>query len=313
MKQNVRIYEFLTIVVMGLLCYYTYINMLSLGFLEMKGSTKAIITLSVVSISLITMLQSKVNNRSGFYRLWWFWIIWLLIDFFILGLRGDGISNIISVTFAPMTFLFFYTARQNSDRIPKIATWGFLILFVIAVFMIFSFFNYVKISYAEEIGISNLVYWCLCAVPFIFFIKKQWLLFSFIIATTVVVLLTGKRSASICLLLMYVSIFLNTTRKGGKTTNLILIFVGGVALYFVVDYYLSFAVEGVMERMRAIEDDQGSGRVPLYHDVLNVIETNSFIDWLVGISQDNNSEKRTPKLHISTFSLYNSPIDISGA
>ena len=181
-----------------------------------------------------------------------------------------------------MTFLFFFTVRQHSDRIPQIATLGFIVLFVIAFFINISFLNYIQIDYGEEIGITNLVYWCLCAVPFIFLIKRRWLFFTFLFATTVVILMTGKRSANICLLLMFLSIILNIKRQGRKTKNLIFVLVGGIALFFIVNYYFSFAVEGVMDRMRSIEDSQGSGRIPLYHDVFRVIETNSFFDWLVG-------------------------------
>ena len=282
MKQNVRFCEFLTVAVIGLLCYYTYRYMLSLGFEETLGSTIAIISLSVVGISLVTIFLSNTTISSRFYKLWWFWIIWLLFDFFVLELRGEGVANIVFVTFAPMTFLFFFTVRQHSDRIPQIATLGFIVLFVIAFFINISFLNYIQIDYGEEIGITNLVYWCLCAVPFIFLIKRRWIFFTFLVATTVIILMTGKRSANICLLLMLVSILLNIRRQGGKIKNLIFIFVGGIALFFIVNHYFSFAVEGVMDRMRSIEDSQGSGRIPLYHDVFRVIETNSFFDWLVG-------------------------------
>ena len=221
MKQNVRFYEILTVVVISLLCYYTYSYMLSLFFEEIRGSTIAVISLSVVSISIVTIFLSNTTISSRFYRLWWLWIIWLLLDFFVLGLRGEGIANIVFVTFAPMTFLFFFTVRQHSDRIPQIATLGFIVLFVIAFFINISFLNYIQIDYREEIGITNLVYWCLCAVPFIFLIKRRWLFFTFLFATTVVILMTGKRSANICILLMCLSIILNIKRQGRNINNLI--------------------------------------------------------------------------------------------
>lgn len=282
MNQNNRAYEFLAIVVMGLLCYYTYMYMMSLGFEKPIGSTLAIFLLSIIGISIISIVLSNKHRRSNFVRLWWAWIVWLLIDFFVLGLRGEGVASICFVTFAPMTFLFFYTARNNSGRIPIITTIGFLVLFIIALFINFTFLSYARIDYGEEIGISNLVYWCLCAVPFIFLIKKQWLTFVFLLATTIVILLTGKRAANICLLLFYVSILLNLKRQGGKTKNLILTFLGGIALFFIVNQYFSFALEGVMERMYDIGESQGSHRIPLYQDVFKVIETNSFFDWLFG-------------------------------
>ena len=282
MKQNDRVYEFLTIVVMTLLCYFTYWVMLSLAFERMIGSTTAVISLSVVGISILAFFLSKTRVRSKFVRLWWAWIVWLLIDFFVLGLRGEGMANIWFVTFAPMTFLFFYTARSNSYSTTSIATIGFLVLFGIAFYMNFSFLSFIRIDYGEEIGISNLVYWCLCAVPFFFLIRNKWLMYLFLVATVIVILLTGKRSANICLFLMLISFLLFFRKRGGSTKNILFIIVGGTALFFIINNYLSYAVEGVMDRMSNIEDSEGSGRIPLYKDVFKVIETNSIFDWLVG-------------------------------
>ena len=107
-------------------------------------------------------------------------------------------------------------------------------------------------------------------------------MFAFLVAMTVIILLTGKRSANICLLLILISILFNFRRQGGSSRNTIFIIIGGIALFFIVDHYFSYAVEGVIGRMRTIEETQGSGRIPLYQDVLRVIETNTFFDWIFG-------------------------------
>ena len=128
MKNNTRLYDFLTILVMGLFCYYTYIRIISLGYGE-SSNIGSIIKLSVVGISVLASLISGSNAHTKFTRFWLFWIIWLLIDFFVLGLRGEGVSNIFSVTFAPFSFLFFFTVGSFSENATKIATVGFLALF----------------------------------------------------------------------------------------------------------------------------------------------------------------------------------------
>lgn len=283
MNHRTKIYDFLTILIMALFCYYTYSSMRSLGFEELVESSRGIISLSVVAISLLTIFFSHSSVQTSFVKLWWAWIVWLLIDFFVLGLRGQGVSNYFFVSFAPLTFLFFYTVSSNSMKTTKIATIGFLILFVIAFFLCVIYLSTVRmVNVGEEIGVSNLVYWCLCAVPFIFLIKNKWVMLAFIVATTIIILLTGKRSANICLLLIIISFLLHFRKQGGSNRNIIILIIGGIALLFIVYHYFSYAVEGVMERMRSIEDTQGSGRVPLYRDVFKVIETNTFFDWIFG-------------------------------
>lgn len=282
MKQNIRIYEFLTIAVMGLFIYYTYQSIIALGYVGGTGSFAGYVALAAVLISLLTMFISKNKAKTNFTRFWWAWIFWLLIDFFILGLRGEGLANIWFVTFAPMTFFFFYNASSHSDNIRRIATLGFLAIFIIAFIMNLSFLSYAQVNYNEEIGITNLVYWCLCAVPFIFLLKKKWLLFAFLVLTTIIILLTGKRSATVCLVLTFVSILWYSWSKGSKVQNILFIFVGGIVLYFIIQHYFSYAVEGIIGRMNDIEASQGSSRIPLYQDVFKVIETNSLLDWLVG-------------------------------
>ena len=268
---------------MGLFCFYTYSSMRSLGFDDRIESSRGIISLAVVVISLLMLFISRPKGQSRFAKLWWAWMVWLLLDFFVLGLRGQGLANIFFVIFAPMTFLFFYTASCNSEKTTRITTIGFLILFVIAFSQTIIYLNFIRmVDFGEEIGISNLVYWCLCAVPFIFLIKNKWIMFAFLVAMTVIILLTVKRSANICLLLILISILFNFRRQGGSSRNTIFIIIGGIALFFIVDHYFSYAVEGVIGRMRTIEETQGSGRIPLYQDVLRVIETNTFFDWIFG-------------------------------
>ena len=282
MKNNTRLYDFLTILVIGLFCYYTYSSIISLGYLEEVGSTSAIVKLSVVGISVLTILFAGSNTPTKFSRVWWFWIIWLLIDFFVLGLRGNGVSNVFSVTFAPMSFLFFYTVSGFSENVSKIATVGFLSLFCLAFVMNLSYLSYSYINIFEESGITNLIYWCLCAVPFIFLIKKKWLEYFFLIAATIIILVTGKRSAFICLVLIYIAILFFSRKRDNNKKSTLFVILGGVGLLLVVDHYFSSAFNSILGRISTIQDDQGSGRIPLYQDVLNVLSANSPIDWIVG-------------------------------
>lgn len=283
MLSKAKLYSAFVIVTIVLLCLFTYANMLSLGFEESTGSFSSIVRLAVVAMAVLTMVLDINEMKTGFTILWFFWAVWLLIDFFLLGLRGEGIANIFNVLFAPMTFLLFYHSGIQSPKTETIAFWGFVVLFAIAFYMNISNLEYRTIDIGEETGISNLVYWCLCVVPFLFLTEKRWLQLVFLGLSIVVVLLTSKRSASIAMLLIVLVYLLYSTKESKhRIRNLFLLVVVGVLVYYIINRYFIGSFMGLTERFSNISDDEGSGRIPLYRDVFAVLSQNSLVDWLVG-------------------------------
>ena len=283
MLSKAKLYSAFVIVTIVLLCLFTYANMLSLGFEESTGSFSSIVRLAVVAMAVLTMVLDINEMKTRFTILWFFWAVWLLIDFFLLGLRGEGIANIFNVLFAPMTFLLFYHSGIQSPKTETIAFWGFVVLFAIAFYMNISNLEYRTIDIGEETGISNLVYWCLCVVPFLFLTEKRWLQLVFLGLSIVVVLLTSKRSASIAMLLIVLVYLLYSTKESKhRIRNLFLLVVVGVLVYYIINRYFIGSFMGLTERFSNISDDEGSGRIPLYRDVFAVLSQNSLVDWLVG-------------------------------
>lgn len=283
MLNKSTIYTAIAYVMMVLFCLYTYVSMRSLGFEEASGSFTSIVSLVVTFLGFVALLVSINEYKTQFVVLWLLWIGWMFMIFFLFGLGGKGIADIFRVWLAPMTFLLFYYAGRNSLKSEKVAFIGFTILFALAFYENISLFRFVNIVIGEEMGITNLVYWCLCAVPFLFLAPKNWQQLTFLIASLIIVLLAGKRSASIAIALISVVFLLYSTKsRKNKGRNLLFFVVAGIALYYVINRYFMGSLLGLTERMSNMGEDEGSGRIDIYKAVFAEMDYFSLLDWLVG-------------------------------
>jgi O-antigen ligase len=171
-----------------------------------------------------------------------------------------------------------------SDRIRQVGIIGFLIVYVVASYLIIvNLSRILDVNIGEDVGVSNLIFWCLCVVPVLLLVNKKWVRSVTIVLSILIVLVTGKRSATIAIALVLLTYILDSTssgeRKKGSTIGII-IFV--MVLYFVISRYLEGTFLGVINRLGSMQEDRGSGRLTIYQDVINVLKENNFADWLVG-------------------------------
>ena len=99
--------------------------------------------------------------------------------------------------------------------------------------------------------------------------------------------LTGKRSVFIALTfiyLIYCFYIIRSERSGKKWRSIIFITVVLVAVYFIVNRYMSESLMGFMDRLSLMgeEGDSSMSRIDIYESCFDVMNNNSFIDWLFG-------------------------------
>ncbi len=278
-----KTYIFFSVVIMALLCVYTYFAILALGFEESISSTNSIIVLAIVLISGTTVLLSRNNMKSDFFRFWVVWIIWMIFIIVLLRLNSPSKSAIWSALFSPMVFSFCYSARQVTYKTNTIFTIGFLVVFGLASYMNIKNLDMLMVDIGEESGISNLVFWCLCSVPFFFLVSRKWMQMGLLMLAMIIVLVTSKRSATICIILiaaLYIVHLTKTTKTSLRTYFLIAL--GIIISYLVISRYFYGSFLGIIERMSTMKETQGTGRIPIYHTVIDVLKTNDLIDWIFG-------------------------------
>lgn len=284
MLKRATIYNFFAVITIVLLILYTYHTILGMGFEESAGfSYSAITKLIIVMISIVTIVISKNRVYTNFSILWIIWSIWLFILFYIFGLKGEGIADILHVTFCPMTFVLFYIMSLYSDKISRITYIGFIFLYFISLYLILlNLTTIIVVNLGEETAITNLIYWCLCPLPILLLSKKRWVAPIAIGITLLIVIMTGKRSATIAMALIILAYIINLMKGKFSLKKFLGAILIIIAFYLIINTYLANTFIGVMERMNNIEEDQGSGRIELYQDVFNVMKENTFIDWFLG-------------------------------
>lgn len=239
----------------------------------------------MVLISGITILLTRNTTNSNFSLFWVIWMIWMFFIIALLRINFPSRSTIWSSLFSPMIFLFCYSARKKIDKtsINFIFIIGFVVLFGLAFYINLKYMNYREIEIGEEMVVTNLVFWCLCATPFFFIVSRRWLQMVLLLLAIIIVLLTYKRSANICmgLIVFFYFIHLRKTTKRNLSSSF-MVLLGILVGFFVISNYFSNAFSGVRYRMSTIQSTQGTGRIPIYHAVINVLKTNDFIDWFLG-------------------------------
>lgn len=270
-----------------MIAIYTYYSMYGLIFSANSSITNisraGVVILSVMSI----VISGHITTNNALQRMWYVWILYYIFHFLVLGMRGEGYSNIFQVCFAPCSYLFMYVCTKLCNTTTYVTSM-FYALFVIVTYMIISsiFFKGIILSDADSLGGNNLVFYLLCLVPYAFLIQNSLIKHTFIIVMFILVIITLKRSAliSICIIiLLYIVTILKTTSSRKKFRYIAIISVIIFASLFVVNTYLGSVVDRAITRVSSISEDQGTGRIPLYYDVItNMVDRNDPGTWVFG-------------------------------
>lgn len=286
MKKYQFVFNILIVIVISLFAVYADSMMKYLEFKETISGIINYIVMAVFMISLYAQLLSQDKRQTQFTKMWIIWMIWLFAAFYLLGLKGEGLSNYFIVTLAPMSFMLFYVGALNSYNIEKISLVGFYIVFALAYYQTIVMMDVILLTnvFGEEGSQSNIVYWCLCPLPFLLLVKNKWLQILAIMLMIFITILTGKRSATIIMLTVVFFYLTNNMKRRNKFGYAFAILIGLVAGYFIVYNYLADAFGGLVERMEVMgaEGDSSMSRVDIYSDCLRVMNGNDVFDWIFG-------------------------------
>ena len=268
--------------------YYMIIDIITEG--EAGVVTRQAVCLLVMeAFSVYALVVHSKINPPTLYKAFFLWIIWLLIDFFVFGLGGAGISNYILATSCAFAFFYYFYLSIDNKTNEKVIVLSFLVLLVVSGIMcVQDMLSFRELYRGEDAFVSNLVFWPLCTMPFIFLIEKRIPKWIFLFVITVLVVITAKRSATISLIITIFFYVLFLIKDSGKTRSkskfrmILLIGVLGVASYFIIDKFLSSEVVIVSNRLSTMQEDQGSGRMGIYSGVINSINNFDLADYLVG-------------------------------
>lgn len=271
-----------------LLAGYTYYAMLGLTFLT-QSSFVSIIQLCVFVLAIVVLVMyGYIPLHSKMNKMWMCWLLYYVIVFFLLGLRGKGISDFFQVCFAPATYFIGYCISSKLTKATHLSSLWAIPIMVIAAYIIqiSSALRQIDINDADAIAANNLYFFMLCITPFVFMLKNNTLKNVLLLVSVVFCITTVKRSAFIAMALIvvlyaYYLLFMNKQQIGTSKYIFLLLFICGG--YYLVSNNLSSATEVIIGRMDSMGEDQGTGRIPLYQDVIsNMTYRNDLPAWVVG-------------------------------
>lgn len=286
MKNSVNGYRGVTFVTCIAFIIYTYYSML--GFVhDTLTSHINICKLAICVISIYSIIANgKLFLFNGMHKMWFAWALYFV--FIELVGYGIGISPCISLYFAPASYITAYYCVSHNNKNLRWMIYAFLVIFLLSIFMVFLDFkvNEVVFEDADKLNGNNLFFFVLCALPFIFLVKHPLISSTLYLLSLAICVITLKRSAMIamvCIALVYIySLLLHKKRKGAWKSILTIISVGVIGFSM-----LTTKLEGYLtrasQRIDNISEDEGSGRLPLYEDVISHMKRNHDLSaWVIG-------------------------------
>lgn len=222
------------------------------------------IMLQILSFTILFLYlrQVKVKEMKGSVLIAVLWIFCAPIVLFMAHTQSL-ITDSLSVILWPIVFLCSYILVKNNRT-------NFYVLqkfFVILWFITLLYFVGVRLS---EYRNANMVFFPLMTTPWIMSIKKIRLRNIFLLVLFIAVLFSSKRSAIIAFILILISYYFSYFARGKSLLRgvvLVLLLIISVGIFYQVNKMFDNAI---IERFNSVEEDQGSGRLFIYQNVLDL-------------------------------------------
>lgn len=292
MRRDFFTKSFMVIVCLFLLLY-TYQSML-LSDKTQVSDTRALWKISVilVLVSVYSYLSIRLfrlfSIDSIISKIFGFWFIALLLESALIdtGLSlGINLTNSIIMLIPIPVFYYFFLVFKKGDILHfylKIAA-----IFTMAlVFFYYKEYNIINLIVEKEYASLNIAYYPLLMLPFVLLINNKYVRIIFVILIAVVVFSSMKRGG---LLAFFLSIFIYffveyIIIKENRSIIMRLIYFALVLIFFLYAFFYFDKQKNsyFLTRVQMINEDEGSGRLPLYREVFNLIENSSYNEVLVG-------------------------------
>lgn len=233
-------------------------------------------TISLIMISLAyVVFNVKTLLFSGINRL-----ILLLLMIGIISSLLYGRENLLMIKqiifivyWGAVFFLFYFFTFNDSDTINETNKFYFLLLIPITILVFTSNALRGSMGYkVSQLG-NNMIFYLLTVLPWLLVSKRRIFRLASVLFVLAMSVITLKRSAMtssiICtLIVIYVEYIKGNTNK---VRAICLSFLFVISAFGLMYYANSINDGAAIERVENLEDDEGSGRLERYKDVLRLL------------------------------------------
>lgn len=289
--------RFIFIILASLICLFTVTMIVSLGQDAFGGQGTGSWPNSVMfAIELLSglciLLYANFLVFTGMTRIVILWIFWVVLT--CLNLDDLIFYNVRLILFWPLVYIVFYLLTKKDPLLFKksVTFFSVLMIMIIPLFVqiaVFRGHRLQRIATTDVLASVNYIYFPLLTLPWILLISNNKIRNGLCAILTIAVAFSAKRTAIIALGTSLIVYFYYEYVKNESMTFFMRCAVP-LALCAVIAFSfvgLDNSVHGYLtNRFKDIRTDQGSGRLYIYQNVIELQMQSSLVHWTLGHGHD---------------------------
>lgn len=187
-----------------------------------------------------------------------------------------------SVTWVAIFAWAYYIGANSVNVIEKTThvSWAIIVFFVL-------FLGILRENTEQAFIMRSTAYYGLFLLPFIFRVKNRTVKWGMVALAFLMVLLSRKRGGFVAFVVAVAVYYIVDFRQtpNGNVKKLRMIVGALVAMlvgYFVLQYYAQTYNLGILDRLLAIQTDEGSGRIEIWQQTIDLIKNSSPVSFIFG-------------------------------
>lgn len=290
----------LPIIIAVLIAIKTYYGMAALG-IGNQSDMGTLATLVIVAIGAYLILNNlKLIKLSRMSYQWIPWSLWMLFTSLFYNPMPHGPAAFLGPIFCPIVFMLCYIMTIKYEQMEIAYTYFFSIFMVVLLILCVMYTNILAADYNGTFYASNMVFFPLCCMPFLFLIRNKKEKYLLLALLFIVVLYTQKRSAAIVMLV----VTLMEIRNSSSNRNYV------PAIFILLLIYISMNsgffgtyLDNMAYRLRTMNEDGGSGRTEILPIIWASLLNNDPVQWLIGRGDGSIVQTGFPNAHNDPLQL----------
>ena len=244
-------------------------------------------------------IHFRLNNNSLEAPIKWIvaLCLWMAIISMSVGTTGlnKAISGCLMTAIIPlltMMSMYAYTIRYGINNAIRWMSFISLLIFTIQYGFIYNIANMSDGAHLMS------AYYALFMLPLVLLHPSKVVRFVSVVIVTIVIFSSIKRGGFIALvagLLIYILSYRKVSDKSTQSFIYALAAIGGISILF---YFLATSEFGeVIERLSAVQDDEGSGRTEVWATTWKMIQQSDTLSYIIG--HGNNAVLKDSPLYLS--------------
>lgn len=290
----------LPVIIAVLIAIKTYYGMAALGIGD-QSDMGTIATLAIEMIGAYLIIKNiRLIKLSRMSYQWIPWSLWMLFTSFFYNPMPHGPAAFLGPIFCPIVFMLCHIMTIKYEQMEKTYTYFFSIFMVVLSILCIMYSNVLALDYNGDFYASNMVFFPLCCIPFLFLIEDKKQKYLLLAVLFLVVLYTQKRSAAIVMMVVALMELLNSSSKRNYAPAIFILF----TIYFIMDSgVLGTYLDNMAFRLRTMNDDGGSGRTEIFPIIWASLVNNDPMQWLIGRGEGSIVQTGFPNAHNDPLQL----------